>query len=186
MVTLGMLWLPILLSAVLVFVLSAVFWMVLPFHKSDFSKLPDEEAVRTALNKKKLAPGQYRIPWCDDMKEMQQPPMMKKLEEGPVATIVVQPSGPMKMGGSMAISVLYNILVAVFVAYMAGRLLPVGAHYLAVFRVVGTATILAYCGALFYPSIWMGRPWNVTFKDLVDGVIYGLMTAGIFGWLWPR
>jgi len=186
MVTLGMLWMPILLSAVVVFICSAIFWMVLPFHKSDFSKLPDEDVVRAAMNKHKLAAGQYMIPYCGDMKDMKEPAHLKKVEEGPVCTIVVRPSGHMNMGSSMAASIVYNILIAVFVAYLAGRVLPVGAHYLAVFRVAGTATILAYCGALFYPSIWMGRPWSVTCKDFVDGVIYGLLTAGIFGWLWPR
>ena len=186
MVTLGMLWLPILLSAVVVFVCSAIFWMALPFHKSDFSKLPDEEMVRAALNKKKLAPGQYMIPWCGDMKDMKDSNHQKKVEEGPVGTLIVRPNGQMNMGTSMAMSIVYNIIVAVFVAYLAGRLLPVGAQYLAVFRVAGTATVLAYCGALFYPPIWMGRPWSVTCKDFVDGVIYGLLTAGIFGWLWPR
>ena len=185
MVTLGMLWLPILLSAAVVFVCSAIFWMVLPFHKSDFSSLPDEESVRTALNKKKLAPGQYMIPWCGDMKQLKEPGHVKKIEEGPVATLVVRRSGQMNMGGSMATSIIYNIIIAVFVAYLSGRVLPAGAPYLSVFRVAGTATILAYCGALFYPAIWMGRPWNVTFKDALDGVIYGLLTAGIFGWLWP-
>ncbi len=34
-------------------------------------------------------------------------------------------------------------------------------------------------------SIWKGVPWMVTFKNVVDGVVYGLVTAGVFGWLWP-
>lgn len=186
MVTLGMLWLPILLSAVVVFVCSAIFWMVLPFHKADFREVPEEEAVRAALNRKKLAPGQYMIPWCGDMKQMKEPGHIKKLEEGPICTLVVKPSGQMNMGSAMATSIVYNIVIAIFVAYLTGRLLPAGAQYLAVFRVAGTATILAYCGALFYPAIWMGRPWGVTLRDVMDGIIYGLLTAGIFGWLWPR
>lgn len=186
MVTLGMLWLPIVVSGVLVFVASAIFWMVLPFHKSDYRGLPDEESLRAALNKQKLAPGQYMFPWCKDMKSMEDPAFKKKQEEGPVGSLILRASGPYNMNLSLVLSLLYNLGVAVFVAYLAGRTLPEGAHYLSVFRVAGTVTILAYCGAQFYPSIWMGRPWSVTFKDLADGVIYGLLTAGVFGWLWPR
>ena len=186
MVTLGMLWLPILVSAVMVFFASFAFWMILPHHKSDYRPLPDEGSVTSALRKQKTAPGQYMLPHCGDAKNWKDPAFQKKLEEGPVAYITVKPTGAMNMGRPLALSFSYNLLVAVYVAYLAGRTTAVGAPYLAVFRVAGAATTLAYIGATFYPSIWMGKPWRTTVKDCFDGLAYGLLTGGVFGWLWPR
>ena len=186
MVTLGMLWLPIVVSAVAVFLASFVVWMVLPYHKTDYRKLPDEDSVRAAMNKQKLSPGQYMIPYCANPKQMQEPLFVKKMEEGPVGTITLRPAGPYNMGMRLALSVVYNLGVAVFVAYLAGRTVAPGAEYLQVFRVAGTATLLAYGGALFYPAIWMGRPWSTAVKDIFDALVYTALTAGIFGWLWPR
>ena len=49
MVPLTSLWLPILLSAVVVFAASSIIHMVLPYHRNDFKKLPDEEGFLAAL-----------------------------------------------------------------------------------------------------------------------------------------
>jgi hypothetical protein len=35
-------------------------------------------------------------------------------------------------------------------------------------------------------SIWKGQPWSMTIKEVIDGLVYALLTAGTFGWLWPR
>lgn len=186
MVTLGMLWMPIVISAVVVFFASFVFWMVLPHHKSDWKKLPEEDAVLQAMRKERLEPGMYMIPYCSDIKQMEEPLFVKKQEQGPVGVITLRRPGKMAMGPPLTLSFLYNLGVAIVVAYLAGRTLSAGTHYLGVFRVAGTATFLAYAGALFYPAIWVGRPWSVVFKDLADSLVYALLTAGIFGWLWPR
>jgi hypothetical protein len=182
-VTLGMLWLPIVLSAVVVFFASAILWMVMPHHKSDWSKLPDENAVTAAL--RNAPAGMYMLPFCSDMQQMKDPAFVKRYEAGPTGTITLR-KGSASMSRPMVISVLYNLVVAFVVAYLASRTRPVGAHYLEVFRVVGTASLLAYSGALWYPAIWMGRPWPAVIKDALDGLVYALLTAGIFGWLWPR
>jgi hypothetical protein len=29
-------------------------------------------------------------------------------------------------------------------------------------------------------------PWSIVLKESFDGLIYSLLTAGTFGWLWPR
>jgi hypothetical protein len=77
-------------------------------------------------------------------------------------------------------------VVGVFAAYVAGRALPEGAHYLAVFRFAGVTGFVAYALAGWQESIWYKRPWSVTLKNTFDGLLYGLVTAGTFGWLWPR
>ncbi len=186
MVTLGMLWLPIVLSAVLVFVASSLVWMVLPHHKGDWKPLPDEAAALEALGKPGLAPGQYRFPWAADQQAMQQPGFLEKLKKGPVGFLVVVPPGPFAMGALLAKWFVFLLAVSVLVAYLTGRTVAPGTAYLHVFRVAGTAAVMAYALGNFPASIWWGRPWSTTLKDAADGVLYGLLTAGAFGWLWPR
>jgi hypothetical protein len=185
MVTIGALWMPILLSAVLVFVASFLVWMVLPHHKSDWKRLPDEERVRKAM-KGIREPGQYLVPFAAGSKEMQSEEHLKKCEEGPVGILTLRRPARPAMGGAIGLSFVYYVAVSIAVAYLTGRTVAPDAHYLAVFRVAGTVAMLPYIGALFPPSIWFGRPWSVTLKEVVDGVVYGLLTAGAFGWLWPR
>jgi hypothetical protein len=184
MVTLGMLWLPIVVSAVVVFVASAVMWMVMPHHRSDWQKLPGQDTLLEAMRGQKVTPGQYTFPFALP-KEMKDPEIKKKLEEGPVGMMVVMPSGQPPMGKSMALSVIHDLVVSVLVAYLAGRTLAAGTDYLAVFRVAGTAAVLGYAGSIATGAIWFGRSWSSTFKEIGDGVVYGLLTAGVFGWLWP-
>jgi hypothetical protein len=184
MVTIGSLWLPILLSAVLVWIASALVWMVLPHHKNEFRGVSDEEALRRALGG--LAPGWYRFPYAATREAWKSPEHRRKLEEGPVGFLTVLPRGVPSMKTSMALSFLYYVLVGIVVAYLAGRTLAPGTEYLAVFRVAGTAAWLAYGWAVFPEAIWFGRPWGSVAKHLADALLYALLTAGTFGWLWPR
>ncbi len=55
-----------------------------------------------------------------------------------------------------------------------------------VFRVVAMSGWLAYSWQGPSDSIWKGKPWSSTFREMVDGLVYALITAGTFGWLWPR
>ena len=102
---------------------------------------------------------------------------------GDVAIMHVWPSGPPAMGKLLAGWFVYSLLVSLVVAYVVSRTLPADAHYLAVFRLAGTAAFLAYAGAAPIESIWFARNWSSTFKKMIDGLIYALLTAGTFGWL---
>lgn len=189
MITIGTLWTPILLSAVLVFVASFLAWVVSPHHKSDWKKLPDEEAVRAAMNKmsgQKLEPGQYVIPYAADQSAMQDEGYLKKCSEGPVGILTLREPGPPTMGKQIAMSFVYYVVISISVAYVTGRTLSEGAPYLSVFRLAGTVAWMAYAGAFFQAAIWFGRPWGPTLKEVLDGLVYALLTAGAFGWLWPR
>ena len=186
MVTLGSLWLPILLSAIAVFFASFLMHQVLPHHRTDFAKFPDEDGFRAAMHKLNLPAGQYVVPHVASPKEMGTPEFKKKMEEGPTAFLILYPKGPMPMGKLMVQSFVLNLVVAFLVAYLASRTLDPGAHYLGVFRVVGYTTILAYAVSVFYGPIWKGLSWSHAIKEAADGVVYGLLTAGIFGWLWPQ
>jgi hypothetical protein len=185
MVALGALWIPILVSAILVFVASSVFWMVVRHHDSDWKGLPGEDAILDAFRKARIPRGQYRFPYAG-AKEMQSPEMKKKMAEGPVGFMIFWDRYDTPMGRNLGLWFVYLLGVSFFVAYLAGHVLGPGTAYLPVFRVVGTAAILAYAAALIPKSIWWGQSWSMTWKEVFDGIVYGLLTAGVFGWLWPR
>ena len=186
MVAIPELWPAILVSAVLVWIASAVIWMVLPHHKSDFMGLPDEEAARSALQPQNLAPGQYNIPHMPSWDAVKEPENQEKFARGPVAFMTVLPNRAPAMGKAMALSFVFYLVVSGMVAYLAGRSLSPGTDYLMVFRVAGTVAWLAYGWARIPQAIWFGLPWSQVIKQLFDGLVYGLLTAGAFGWLWPK
>jgi hypothetical protein len=186
MVPLMSLWIPILLSAVIVFVASSIMHMVLPYHRNDYRKLPAEDEIMEALRKFGILPGDYFLPCAGSPKEMRAPAFIEKIKKGPVAVMTVIPSGPPSMGKNLAQWFVYCAIVSVFAAYIAGRALAPGSHYLAVFRFVGCTAFIGYALALWQNSIWYKRAWGTTLRSTFDGLVYGLLTAGTFGWLWPR
>lgn len=186
MVHLGSLWLPIIVSSILVFITSSIIHMVLKYHHRDYTKLPNEDAVRAAFRSGNPAPAQYIIPYCPGPKEMQTPEMIQKYTEGPVAVINLLRPGVPAMGKNLGQWFAFILVVSLIIAYVACRALPPGARYLEVFRIVGAVGFLAYAAGQFPAAIWMGKPWKIAWKEAFDGLVYGLVTAGSFGWLWPR
>jgi hypothetical protein len=186
MVPISALWMPILVSAVIVFVASSILHMVLPYHKSDYRKLPEEDRVVDALRAAGVTPGPvYHFPHTTH-KDMKSPEVAEKFKRGPVGLLTVIPSGPPAMGKYLGLWFVYCIVVSVLVAILAGTTLRPGTSYLLVFHLTGLAAFLAYGVGQLQDSIWKGQTWGVTFKHIVDGLIYALLTAGTFGWLWPR
>jgi hypothetical protein len=185
MASLTALWLPILLSAVIVFVASSLIHMVLPFHRNDYRQLPEEDTLLAALRSAGLRRGLYMFPYCTH-KDMKSPAVQEKFKQGPVGMLTVFPSGPAAMPKFLGMWFAYCLLIGLFVAYLTGRTVPFGAHYRVVFRVVGTAAFLAYGLGSLVNGIWKGQPWSIVLKESFDGLIYSLLTAGTFGWLWPR
>jgi hypothetical protein len=185
MVPILSLWAPILVSAVIVFVASSLIHMVLPYHRNDFGRVPNEDAVMEALRKFDIPHGEYMMPRASGPRDMKSPEFQEKLRKGPVAMINVM-SGDFQMGRNLAQWFVYLVVVGIFTAYVAGRALAPGAPYRAVFRFAGCAAFLSYVVALWQLTIWYRRPWGVTLKSTFDGLVYALLTAGTFGWLWPR
>jgi hypothetical protein len=185
MVSVMSLWIPILLSSVIVFVASSIIHMMLPIHRNDLRKLPKEDEVMDALRGLNIPPGDYVVPHAGSMEGMKKPEFIDKLQKGPVGFMTIVPSGPYSMGKSLFLWFLYSILVSFFAAYITGRALPPGAHYLAVFRFAGASAFMGYSLALLQNSIWYKRNWGMTIRSMFDGLVYGLLTAGTFGWLWP-
>ncbi len=186
MVPIHALWLPILLSSVIVFVASSIIHMVLPVHKSDYRKLPDEASVLDNLRASGVTPGrEYRFPYCTQ-KEMKSPEAIEKFKRGPVGLLVIMPTGVMNMGKFLGEWFLYCMVVSIFAAYVTGRTRAPGAEYLEVFSIAGVTAFIGYSLAQAQNSIWRGVTWGVTLKHMLDGLIFGLLTAGTFGWLWPK
>ncbi len=186
MTGLDALWLPILLSAVIVFVASSIIHMGPFWHRGDYPKVPNQDKVQDALRPLAIPPGDYMLPRASNMKEMRTPEHMEKLTKGPVMMLTVLPNGPGSMARSLVQWFLYTLVVSFFAAYVASRALPPGTDYLRVFQLVGATAFVGYSLALLQMSIWYRRSWNLTFKAIFDGLIYGLLTAGTFGWLWPH
>jgi hypothetical protein len=180
------LWLSILLSSVIVFVVSSIIHMVLPWHKSDYPKIPNEERFMDALRPLAVPPGDYMVPRPSSTQEMRSPEFAEKMKRGPVMMLTVMPNGPFAMGKNLVLWFLYSAVVGIFAAYVAGTALPAGAPYLRVFQFVGVTAFIGYSVALWQMSIWYRRAWRLTIKATVDGLIYALLTAGTFGWLWPQ
>jgi hypothetical protein len=185
MVPLTALWLPILVSAVVVFIASSIMHTVLPYHRSDYRQLPDEDNLLVALRGAGLPRGLYVFPFGTH-KDMKTPAMQEKYKQGPVGMMTVFPAGPPVMPKFLAQWFGYCLIMAFFVAYLAGHTVSAGAPYLAVFRVVGTAAFLGYGLGQVSSAIWKGQTWSMTIKEVIDGLVYGVLTAGTFGWLWPR
>lgn len=179
------LWLPIVLSAVFVFIVSSVIHMALPIHKSDHKQMANEAAVLEAMRSNGVQPGSYMFPWAGSMKECSSPEMKEKMKQGPVGLLTVMPPGGFNMGKSLVWWFVYSLIIGVLVAYIGSHALPHGAAYLKVFQITGAAAVLGYAIGHMHDSIWKGGDWSTTAKFIVDGVIYGLVTAGTFGWLWP-
>jgi len=186
MVSLSSLWLPILLSAVIVFVASSLIHMALGYHKNDIRALPREEDVMAALRPFNIPPGDYGMPKPSSMKDMGTPAFKEKMTKGPVAFMTVLPSGPFETGRQLAQWFVYAIVISFFAAYVTSRAVPVGADYLSVYRFAGTTAFIGYAMALPQQAIWYRRNWGTTLLSMFDGLIYGLLTGGTFGWLWPR
>lgn len=186
MVPLMSLWVPIVGSAAVVFAASSLIHMVLPFHRNDWRRVPKEDEVMNALRRFNLPPGDYFVPYAGSPDASRSPEFVEKMKKGPVLLMTVLRSGPPTMGTSLALWFFYAVVVGVFAAYIAGRALQPGAHYLAVFRFVGCSAFMGYSLALLQHSIWYKRNWGTTARSMIDGLIYGLLTAGVFGWLWPR
>ena len=186
MVSILSLWAPILLAAVLVFVVSSIIHMFLTYHANDFNKVEDEDGVMDALRGFNIPPGDYALPNAGGMEDMKSDAFREKVEKGPAAFFtVLRPGAMLAMGKSLTQWFLYSVLVGVVAAYLGGRVLGPGTEYLSVFRV--TATVAFCCYVLAHPqrSIWFHQKWSTSFKSMFDGLVYASVTGGAFGWLWP-
>lgn len=180
------LWLPILVSLVVVFVISSFIHMASPWHKGDFPKLANEDAVMDALRPLNLPPGDYMMPRPSSMAEMKSPEFLDRMKRGPRVLMTVLPGGDVGMGKSLLGWAIFILVVTFIGAHVASAVLAPAAPSHAIFHTVGLFTFAAYAFALWPLSIWYGRGWGITIKSTVDGLIYAVATGLVFMWLWPK
>lgn len=183
MVSLTSLILPILLSALLVWIASSVIHMLLGYHANDFKPVPDEEAARQTL---RYPAGDYVVPFGGSAAAMKSPEFQEKMKTGPIVFMTVLPHGSTSMGRQLTLWYVYCAVVSLFAAYVASRAVGAGGDYLSVFRFVGVTAFVGYTLANWQNSIWYRRSTTTNLKNTFDGLIYALLTAGTFGWLWPQ
>ena len=170
------LWLPILLSAVIVFIASAIIHMALPWHKGDYATVPNEDQVSAALRPFAIPPGDYMMPRPATSADLKSPEFLARVREGPNMIVTVLPNAQWSMGRNLSLWFLYCLIVSTLAACLTGLAAPP----------VGMTAFIGYAVALWQMSIWLRRSWMTTFKATIDGLIYALLTAAMFAWLWPR
>lgn len=186
MIPLADLLVPIAASSVLVFIASSIVHMVLTYHRTDMIPFPDEDGVLEALRRFNLPAGDYVAPHVSSSDLFKDPKFVAKMNQGPLVLMNVAPGGPFSMGKNLAQWFVYSVIVSVLSAYIAGRTLPAGTDYMRVFQIVSCAAFMGYSLGLLQQSIWYRRKWMTTMKSVFDGFLYALLTAGVFGWLWPK
>ncbi len=179
------LWLPILLSAVVVFIISSLVHMVIKWHASDYGFFANEDAIRDAIRTANPAPGRYVIPQCKEMKDMATPEMQKKYLEGPVGHVTILPNGVPNLGKYLGTWFLWSLVIAAVAAFLASRLIPLDhAFARSAAKLVGAITFIAHGFGTVTESIWTGRPWSQSVKYLLDAALYAIGSGLVFLWLW--
>jgi len=180
------LWAPILVSAVLVFIASSISQAVLPFHRTDFRKVPGEPEVMETLNRLGVARGDYLFPRPANRKELASPAFREKYQKGPIGILTVFPKGGNPTARTLLLWFLYCLAVGAFVAFLASLSLSPGADRRTIFILIGLAALGGHVLALWPASIWYGKAWSTTIKSSLDGLVYGILTGGTFAWMWPK
>ena len=185
------LWLPILLSAAAVWIVSTIFGMPFLHHRNDWIGLPpapasgSEDAFMEFIRTSGIKPGNYLFPDFRTREAMESQKVHKALKEGPVGHLSLwQP--PLSMGGKLAATFIVYLVVSTLIAYRASVALPKTADFAKVFQIVGTAGILAYSFSVIPSAIWFGAYKRTIVAGIFDGIVCGAITGAIFAWRWPH
>lgn len=183
MVALTALWLPILVAAILAFFVSFIIHMVLPYHRTDYTSVPDEDATMDALRDLGIQPGDYIMPHAPNPEVMKSEAFQAKVKKGPIAILKVVPD--YNMGKSLALWFVYLLAIGILTAYVTGRTVAPGAEYMTVFQISSAVAFIGYGASHAQNAIWNKYSWSSAVKFTFDGLVYALCTAGVFSWLWP-
>ena len=186
MTSLPSLWLPILLSAVAVFIVSSIVHMALRHHRGDFGQVPGEADVMAVLGRGNIVPGSYMFPWAGSMDAMRDPAWVEKRTRGPSGILTIMQPGMPGMTKNLVQWFIYSLVISLFAAYLTSRALPAGARGAEVFRFTSTVAFLAYGIGMTHESVWFSRPWSTTIKYWFDALLYAAATGAVYMWLWPH
>ena len=179
------LWIPILVSVGLCFIGSAASWMMLPFHRHEWHRLPTEPGVLDALREDMPSPGRYNFPFTMDGQNANRADLKASLEKGPIGFLTIAPPGVIPMWMMLGQMIVFYTIVTTLTAYVAWASLRINAPYTAVLKLVGIVSAMAYVMGSAPESIWYARPWRHWIVQAVEGIVFGVMTGAVFAWLWP-
>src|SRR5439155_27074730 len=126
MTALAALWLPILLSAVFVFIVSSIIHMTPLWHKNDYPAMPNQDQVSNALRSLAIPPGDYILPRAKDMKEMRTPEFKEKFKTGPVMFMTVLLNPKMSMTLPLTLWFIYLLVTIFLVAFFSSQTIAPG------------------------------------------------------------
>jgi hypothetical protein len=178
------LWLPTLVSAVVVFFLSSIIHMVVPWHKGDYAKFPDEAGVLDTLRGFNLAPGEYMAPRPTSGGDMGSPEFREKVKRGPLVILNIASGGSVSMAKPLILWFVYVLVISAIAGHLAFTSNHADSRY--IFHNVALTSFLAYAAGLWQQTIWFRKPALTSFKATFDGLIYAVVTGVIFMYLWPR
>lgn len=179
------LWLPILVSAVLVFFASFVTWALLPFHGAEYKAIPDEEFFQDALAQRNVASGEYMVPFAGCKSErMKDPAFLERMKTHPMAHVRVWRGMP-NMGRNMALTFVVMLIVSALVAYLTSQTVMFGADASRVFQISALVALMGYAFGGMPNGIWFGKSGRAFVLDFIDAIAYALITGAVFAWLWP-
>lgn len=184
--SLANLWLPILVATVLCFIASALIWMIAPHHKKEWPPVPGQDDLIATLRKHNVGQGNYMFPHADRSDKTAFEAASKQWAEGPAGVLYIFPKGKLNMGKMMALQFVYFLLVNTLVALADSRVIGNAAVYLYVFKFTALLAFMAHSLGTVPEAIWFGRPWKSIVLQGVDSLIYAGLTAGTYGWLWPK
>ncbi len=174
------LWLPILLSGLATHIYSTLAWMLLPHHKPEWNRLPVEQELLELLNRHQVPPNQYMFPFAANGNEAGTPEFKTRQA---CSGMLIRWATPLNMGAAIGKTLAFFMVAAACIGYLAGLAIPTpSADAAHVFRVVGTTGILTHCFAHFPHVFWFRRRIAM---EVLDGIIFAMITAGIFAALWP-
>ncbi len=176
---------PIVLSAVVVFLVSSVIHMALNYHNADYAVLPKEDEILETFRRLNVTPGDYVAPYANSPESMKAPAYLEKMQRGPGLVVTVWKTSHFNMGATLGQWFVYLLVVSLFTGYVLSRVFPPDAHYMHVFRLASTVAFMGYALGMPQANIWHRKDWGSTLRSMFDGLLYGLVTAGVFGWLWP-
>jgi len=175
------LWLPIVMSGIATHLASTLAWTVLPHHKPEWQKLPAEDGLRDLLDQRQIAAGQYLFPHAHGAEQMASPEYKEKLATRCRGMLVLWATPP-NMGRAIALTFAYFLVVAFATGYIASVAFAPAAARIDVFRLVFTVGLLCHAASPFPAVFWFRQRWAM---NVLDGVAYAVITAGLFAWLWP-
>lgn len=172
--------LPIILSAVALFLASFSIRMGTPLHDGDYAKLPNEQEVMQAAEQ--IPGGRYVFPWASRA-EYGSEEFLQRYVEGPRGMMVVYDE-PMNFPATLGLTFVFYLVAGMFVAYLAYKAIPVGAAFAEVFKFTAIAAIAIHGLGWLPQLIWYGDIALV--PTMIDCVVFALLTGVVFGLLWHR